>query len=215
MIISGPTHFRVRSRRAPICGAFAAVALALAMIAGPTRADDRAPPETGDDQTSKAFALRDAPPPTPSGKPVPRFMSLRYDEVNGRRGPGFQYPVIWLYVRQGLPVQVIAETDTWRKIRDPLGDEVWMHRRTLTRRRTVFALGGAREGDLTPLYAQPEPLSPIVALAERGTVFALDACRGPWCRIDGERAAGWAPAAQLWGVKEEADDLAVAARDPE
>ncbi len=214
MIISAAIHFFRRPHATGPRPRLSALALAVATLlaGGPSQADD--PPRSDRDQTN-AFALRTADAPTPSGDPVPRYMSLRYDEVNGRRGPGFQYPVIWLYVRQGLPVQVIAETDTWRKVRDPLGDEVWMHRRTLTRRRTVYTLGGAREGDLTPLYAQPEPLAAIVALAERGAVFALDSCRGAWCRIDGDKAAGWAPAAQLWGVETSAAALAMAVRDAE
>ncbi len=135
---------------------------------------------------------------TPSGEPVPRYMSLGFDEVNGRRGPGLDYQIRWLYVREGLPVQVIAETRTWRKVRDPDGDIVWMHRRTLARKRTVIVRTGLDAP--VPLHAHPNADSAIVANAEPGVIFALDTCQNDWCRVDGRDAAGWTPAAGLWGV---------------
>lgn len=204
MIVTAPTWLRLDA---------AVLALGLALAGVSAHAQPQSSEPAGRAADAPLPGLRAARIATPSGKPVPRFVSLRYDEVNGRRGPGFQYPIAWLYVREGLPVQVIAETETWRKVRDPDGDEVWMHQRTLTRRRTVFALGGARPGDLTPIYAKPEPLAPIVALAERGAVFALDTCEGPWCRIDGEEGAGWAPASHLWGVEREEEGVAMALHD--
>jgi len=54
----------------------------------------------------------------PSGLPIPRFVSLRSNEVNLRTGPGLTYPIDWIYKRDGMPVEVIQEFDTWRKIRD-------------------------------------------------------------------------------------------------
>lgn len=136
---------------------------------------------------------------TPSGEPVPRYMSLRFDEVNGRRGPGFDYQISWLYLRAALPVQVVAETETWRKVRDPQGDEVWMHRRTLARKRTVLSLGAADGGPLA-LHEAAGELSAIAAQAEAGVIFALDQCDGDWCRVDGAQGGGWAPMVRLWGV---------------
>ena len=61
-----------------------------------------------------------------TGLPVPRFVTLRADEVNLRTGPGEQYPIEWIYVRAGLPVEIIAEFGNWRRIRDFEGIEGWV-----------------------------------------------------------------------------------------
>ena len=44
-----------------------------------------------------------------SGHPLPRFVSLKSNEVNIRRGPGKEYPILWQFQRRGLPVEIIAE----------------------------------------------------------------------------------------------------------
>ena len=73
-----------------------------------------------------------------SGLAVPRYASLRYDMVNGRSGPSPDYPVRWTYERAGLPVVVIRESNDWRKIRDPMGDEVWVNASQLAEQRTAI-----------------------------------------------------------------------------
>ncbi len=139
----------------------------------------------------------DEPRIGPSGHPVPRFESLRFNEVNGRLGPSFEHPVEWIYSQAGLPVMIVMETEHWRKIRDPVGDETWVHRRVLSARRTVYVrqAGGAMAG----LYAEPSIDSPLVAYAEPGAVLALGACYGGWCQVSSGRYAGWTPAGSLWG----------------
>src|SRR5262245_34959241 len=70
-----------------------------------------------------------------SGLPVPRFASLRSDEVNVRTGPGTRYPVDWVFKRKFMPVEVVAEFENWRKIRDWQGASGWVHQSLLTGRR--------------------------------------------------------------------------------
>jgi len=67
--------------------------------------------------------------------PLPRFVSLRSDKVFMRFGPGKQYPIKWVYERKWLPVEIILEFDTWRKIRDHAGEEGWVHQSLLSDRR--------------------------------------------------------------------------------
>lgn len=77
---------------------------------------------------------------TPSGYRVPRYVSLKYDNVIGRTGPSKGHPMAWRYRRSGLPMIVVAETEVWRKVRDVNGDESWMNRRLLDGKRMVLAL---------------------------------------------------------------------------
>lgn len=133
--------------------------------------------------------------PRRTGLPLPRFASLRADEVYMRTGPGQRYPIEWIYRRRGLPVQIIAEFDTWRKVRDWNGTVGWMHRAMLTGRRT-----GITTAESTTLYREPEANAPVVARAEAGVIVRLAACEGPWCRIEARGLKGWVPRAALWGT---------------
>ncbi|MFW5660230.1 MAG: SH3 domain-containing protein [Oceanicaulis sp.] len=129
-----------------------------------------------------------------SGLPVPRFVSLRYDEAIGRSGPSRQHPELYLYRRAGLPLQIIQETPDWRKVRDPGGVEVWMHRRLLSGRRAVWAREAA------DLRARPDEESSLIARIEPEARLWLERCRTGWCRLEAGGRRGWAQAGLFWGV---------------
>lgn len=131
---------------------------------------------------------------TPSGQAVPRFVSLKVDVANGRSGPSSQHPIAWRYLRVGLPMEVIAETPDWRRVRDPDGEVTWMHRSILSGRRSVYTL------QETPLHARDSDSSPIEAVAEAGVILSLERCRTGWCRVEGQGFRGWVRPHTLWGV---------------
>jgi SH3-like domain-containing protein len=142
-----------------------------------------------------AFA-RDVGKPTPSGFPVPRWVSLKFGEVNARSGPGDDYPATWVYNAKGLPVQVVEETREWRKICDPDGQSAWVHRRTVDGTKTVFRA----KAQALPLEDKPDPRSPVRAFLAPRAVAELDKCDGAWCEVSAGGVKGWAPAVELWGV---------------
>ena len=74
-----------------------------------------------------------------TGLPLPRFASLKAEKVYLRTGPGQRYPVDWIFLRRGLPVEIVSEFEHWRRIRDWRGTESWIHRAMLSGRRTVIA----------------------------------------------------------------------------
>ena len=129
-----------------------------------------------------------------SGLPVPRYSSLRYDEVNGRAGPSRDYPVQWTYERAGLPVIIVRESQDWRKIRDPMGDEVWVNKSQLAGERTVITVepGGIRR--------IADSKSDLIARFETGAILQLSDCRGAWCRVEAESRKGWVLRTELWGA---------------
>jgi len=133
-----------------------------------------------------------------SGLPLPRFVSLRADEVNMRTGPGVQYPVEWVYVRKDLPVEVIAEFETWRKIRDWEGTQGWVHQSMLRGTRTVLL-----RDRLRVLRQDPEDGAPAVARLEPGVIGELDRCAGAWCRIEVEGLKGWIRRGEIYGIRPE------------
>lgn len=141
-----------------------------------------------------ALAVPAAAQVTPSGLPVPRFVSLKFAEVNGRSGPSDQHPILWTYHRRGLPMQVVAETENWRRVQDPDGVLVWVHKRVLDGRFTVVATAD------TPLLERPDPDSAPKAVAEAGVILQVRACRGEWRRVSAGDFNGWARAGTLWGA---------------
>jgi SH3-like domain-containing protein len=126
---------------------------------------------------------------------VPRFVSLRSDQVNLRVGPGENYPIEWVLTRKDMPVEIIRQFENWRMIRDWQGAEGWVHERMLAGKRAVVVKGGIRT-----LHRQPDPASPAVARAEPGVIARLLECRPDWCRIEVADNAGWVQRGDLWGV---------------
>jgi SH3-like domain-containing protein len=133
---------------------------------------------------------------TVSGFCVPRYVSLKRGEVYGRRGPGKDYPALWIYRARGLPVQVVAETSEWRRVCDPQGGAVWINRSMVDGRRTVMAVGVAPVG----LAKTAAPGAPAAGLLAPHALANLDRCQGGWCRVSVAGVSGWVPAARLWGV---------------
>ncbi len=132
-----------------------------------------------------------------TGLPLPRFVSLRAGEVNMRTGPGLRYPVDWVYRRRTLPMEVIAEYGTWRKVRDWQGAEGWVHQSMLDARRTVIVLGAVRV-----LRSLPDADSDPAARAEPGVIATVRECPtdGVWCRVEADGAEGWLRRDEVWGV---------------
>ena len=140
---------------------------------------------------------------TPSGRPVPRVESLKNTVVNGRAGPDHVYPVLWRFQRKGLPVRVFEEFEDWRKVQEPYGDVVWIHRSQLSGEATVMARGGREQFHV--LRRAPSDAAPAIAEIEGGALAELERCEGAWCRIEAGGLAGWAKADALWGADPFAD----------
>ncbi|WP_206374202.1 SH3 domain-containing protein [Sneathiella chinensis] len=130
-----------------------------------------------------------------TGLPVPRFVSLGSSEVNVRVGPGKRYPISWVFVRSGWPVEIIAEYEHWRQIRDIEGETGWVHRNLLSGRRTILVTEDPR-----PLYEDPKEDSEVLLLAEPGVQGKLLQCDGEWCQVEIAGNEGWLRANQFYGV---------------
>ena len=130
-----------------------------------------------------------------TGLPVPRFVSLGADQVNLRYGPGREYPVSWVLARRGLPVEIIAEFDAWRKVRLHDNDEGWIHSSLLSSRRTIVI-----KDEIAELRRTPTAEARVVLRAEPGVIGELLDCEGDWCRVDIEGHRGWLRHQAFWGA---------------
>jgi len=134
-----------------------------------------------------------------SGLPVPRFVSLKADRVNVRRGPNKDQDVRWVYTRAGMPVEIIAEFENWRRIRDWEGAEGWVYHSLLSGRRTALVVPTLKD-ELVPLYAAANLKSTVVAKLQAGVLGALKSCTGTWCKFAGKGFDGWIRQDRLWGA---------------
>jgi SH3-like domain-containing protein len=135
-----------------------------------------------------------------SGMPLPRFVSLKSDHVNVRGGPNKDHDVAWIYTRPGLPVEITAEFENWRKIRDRDGTEGWVYHSLLSGKRTAYVAKTKTHSDFVPLYESADPKSELRASLEPGVLGTVKRCDGQWCRFTGPGFDGWVEQDRLWGV---------------
>ncbi|RZI47230.1 hypothetical protein EDM53_03250 [Rickettsiales endosymbiont of Peranema trichophorum] len=136
--------------------------------------------------------------------PIPRFVSLKPDEVNLRSGPGFQYPIKWSYKRKGYPMEVSAEFENWRQLRDIDGTEGWVNGNLITPKRRIVAIpkGKINTGDhqeIMLLKYPNETARPVVRI-EYGVIGDVKKCNQHWCKVVIRSYSGWIKKENIWGV---------------
>jgi SH3-like domain-containing protein len=146
-----------------------------------------------------ALAANDGPTGSASGLPVPRFVSLKSDRVNVRSGPNKDQDVRWVYTRAGMPVEVTAEFENWRRIRDWEGAEGWVYHSLLSGRRSAVVVPSLKD-DMVPLYASADGESAVVARLQSGVLGQLKSCNSTWCEFNGKNFSGWIRQERLWGA---------------
>ena len=136
-----------------------------------------------------------------SGLPLPRFVSLKAKRVNLRIGPSTDYAVSWLYLKSGLPVEIIQEYENWRRIRDADGTEGWVSQTLLSGERTAVAAPWMRGNDVyVNLRADSQSNASVVAKLEPGVVVKLEECTGNWCLAEVGGVSGWVAQSEIWGA---------------
>jgi SH3-like domain-containing protein len=132
-----------------------------------------------------------------TGLPLPRFASLKTDEVNLRSGPGLRYPIDWVYKRRDLPVEIQREFEVWRLISDEDGVKGWVHQATLVGRRT-FIVKAAEQ----TLRDDAKPDAAPVAQLKPGVVGRIRSCEAnaDWCQVQVGEYRGWLQRTAFWGT---------------
>lgn len=132
--------------------------------------------------------------------PLPRYVSLKGNEGNARRGPSLSHRIDWVFRHAGMPLRVVAEFGHWRRVEDRDGAGGWVHYALLSGVRTALVTT-----DMLELRARPNPDADIVARAEAGAILRLNECNPGWCRVSGGGQRGWVPKTAIWGV--DADEI--------
>jgi SH3-like domain-containing protein len=142
--------------------------------------------------------------------PLPRFVNLKRAEVNMRRGPGDDHPIVWKYVRKNLPVEIVNEFDVWRKVRDVDGAEGWIsanmlsgdRRYGLVRVKSAKGVATSKGAPGWAIMRRPDAKGEAVAIAQAGVIAEIRRCPAAdaWCEIKAGGRKGWIERAALWGV---------------
>lgn len=127
--------------------------------------------------------------------PLPRFVSLKVDEANVRRGPSLTHRIDWVFKRKGMPLEITGEFGHWRRVRDRDGVGGWVHYSLLSGVRSVIIETRAIE-----LFQRRDINSPVNAALEPGVVARIEECRENWCRLSKDGYRGWTPRTHLWGL---------------
>ncbi|MBC8129111.1 MAG: hypothetical protein H7Y08_02170 [Rhizobiaceae bacterium] len=161
-------------------------------VGGPLRAQ-----ETG----SVEPAARSANIGSHSKLPLPRFVSLKSARVNLRVGPGRDYAVSWLFLKPGLPMEVVAEYELWRRVRDSEGAEGWVYHSLLSGERTAIAAPWLKGKTATiDLHRSAGEEAAVVAMMEPGVVSSVKECGLGWCEVEVAGAKGYVNQHEIWGV---------------
>src|SRR5271168_2505409 len=121
--------------------------------------------------------------------PMPRFASLKTDRVNLREGPSKEHATKWVYERAGLPVEITAEFEIWRRVRDAEGVEGWVLHSLLSGRRTALVTPN-RKGEDSKLYSRASETADLAATLQSSVIVNIRHCDGAWCLVDGDGFKG-------------------------
>ena len=134
-----------------------------------------------------------------SGLALPRMVSLRSNMINARSGPGARYPISWVYRQKGAPVEIVAEFELWRKIKDWKGSESWVHKSMLTGKRTAKLITPGENN----IYNASDYNSKVIAKAEEEVIGSIKKCPAgnEFCLLNFEdKIEGWVPKSNLFGI---------------
>ena len=122
------------------------------------------------------------------------FLSLKNNKVNLRQGPSFEYPIKFIYKKKYLPVEILDESETWRKIRDFENNSGWIHISQLSKKKSAININNS-----SIIYKKPTIYSKPVAKIESGRLVLIKKCKVSWCNVSSSKYKGWILKKYLWG----------------
>ena len=130
-----------------------------------------------------------------TGLDIPRFVSLKSDDVNLRVGPSVNYPIELNYVQKNLPVEIIDEFDVWRKVKDHHKNIGWLHKSLIKGDRFVLTINKNKKKNI---YKRPN--GQIIGQVSINNIFSLKSCLTNWCLVSNKDIKGWVSKDFIWGV---------------
>ncbi|MEM7270011.1 MAG: SH3 domain-containing protein [Pseudomonadota bacterium] len=143
-----------------------------------------------------AASVQEVGPET--NRPLPRFVSLKAPKANIRRGPGLTYRIDWVFLRRGMPLEIVAEHGHWRKVRDVDDAGGWVHHALLQGARTAVVTAPR-----AAMRTSPGLDKDMIAIAEAGVIVGVERCGVNWCEVEKDDHEGWVLKEEIWGARED------------
>ena len=121
------------------------------------------------------------------------FLSLKYNKVNVRYGPGLDYPIKFVYLKKNFPVEVIDEKENFRKILDYKNNGGWVHRSQLKKNKSLITLEEKILFNNSTKYSRP------IVVVKSGRLLKITKRRKNWLKVVTGDYAGWVNNENLWG----------------
>ncbi len=121
------------------------------------------------------------------------FLSLKNSKVNVRYGPGFDYPIKYVYKKRFLPVKIIDSKENFRRIIDHKKNSGWIHISQLKKSNSLIVL----EDKI--IFSKNSKFSKPLLRLEKGRLVILKKCISNWCKIKSGNFTGWLQTQNSWG----------------
>jgi SH3-like domain-containing protein len=138
---------------------------------------------------------------------TPYYASIKFSEVNVRKGPNARYPISWVYKKKGEPLEIIAQFEQWYRIRDITGDEGWVKSIMFSKKRGGIIIQPNNKNksknnnkSFAKLYRKPDESSKVFASIESSKRVFIKQCKKQWCQIETNKIIGWIEKKYLWGT---------------
>tara|TARA_Y100001970_G_scaffold258349_1_gene338132 strand:+ start:380 stop:826 length:447 start_codon:yes stop_codon:yes gene_type:complete len=121
------------------------------------------------------------------------FLMLKNNKVNVRYGPGFDYPIKYIYNKKNLPIKVIDKKENFRRIIDFKNNSGWIHASQLKKAKSFILI----EDQL--LFSKPTKYSKPILKIAKGRLLLIKKCKKDWCKVKTEEYMGWLKVENIWG----------------
>ena len=122
------------------------------------------------------------------------YLLLKNNKVNVRYGPGFDYPIKFVYKKKNLPIRVIDKKENFRRIIDFKNNSGWIHTSQLKKGEAFILL----EDQI--LFKKPTKYSKPILKIAKGRLLVVKKCKKIWCKVKTENYTGWVKSEKVWGA---------------
>ena len=124
-----------------------------------------------------------------------KFLSLKNEKVNVRYGPGFDFPIKFIYFKKFLPVKVIDSKENFRRIIDYKKNGGWIHISQLKKVNSIIVLEDKIVFKKNSKFSEP------IFKIKKGRLVLIKKCLDDWCKIKTDKYDGWLKNNNVWGFK--------------
>ena len=121
------------------------------------------------------------------------YLILKNNKANVRYGPGFDYPIKFVYKKKNFPVKVIDKKENFRRIIDFKKNNGWIHTSQLKKGKSFILLKNQI------LFSKPTKYSKPILKISKGRLLLVKKCKKNWCKVKTENYFGWIRTNNIWG----------------